>query len=155
MDGMISVVAHEITESVTDVDGSGFWDSSSGQENADACAWHFLDIPSSDEPYYNTFGINGYKFLLQANIDPSTSNCVHGLETAPAPPPPPPPKSQCSASSSGRKCKCPKNKVSRDGCVCSKGACVSFCSANSRKRCKACNNFFCSCKKGKCMPGLF
>ena len=40
-DGMASVVAHEIVEAVTDPDGTGWWNLTSGMENGDLCAWKF------------------------------------------------------------------------------------------------------------------
>ena len=40
-DAMASVVAHELEETVTDPDGTGWWNSTTGQENGDQCAWKF------------------------------------------------------------------------------------------------------------------
>ena len=40
VDGMISVIAHELEEAVTDPDLNAWYDSS-GAENADKCAWTF------------------------------------------------------------------------------------------------------------------
>lgn len=40
-DGMASVIAHEIVEAVTDPDGTAWWNSTSGMENGDLCAWKF------------------------------------------------------------------------------------------------------------------
>jgi hypothetical protein len=40
VDGMVSVVAHEVEETLTDPDANG-WHDSSGAENADKCAWTF------------------------------------------------------------------------------------------------------------------
>lgn len=39
-DGMASVIAHEIEETISDPDLNAWYDSS-GQENADKCAWTF------------------------------------------------------------------------------------------------------------------
>src|ERR1051326_4710112 len=39
-DGMASIIAHELEESVTDPDLNA-WYFSNGQENADKCAWTF------------------------------------------------------------------------------------------------------------------
>ncbi len=39
-DGMVSVIAHELEETVTDPDGDG-WYASNGSENGDLCAWKF------------------------------------------------------------------------------------------------------------------
>ncbi|SPF50640.1 Phosphate-responsive 1 family protein [Candidatus Sulfopaludibacter sp. SbA4] len=40
VDGMASILAHELSETTTDPDGTGWWDSQ-GQENGDKCAWTF------------------------------------------------------------------------------------------------------------------
>jgi hypothetical protein len=41
VDGMLSVVAHELEEATTDPDPRSGWADSRGQENADKCAWTF------------------------------------------------------------------------------------------------------------------
>jgi hypothetical protein len=65
---MASVIAHEITESITDT-SAGWWDSA-GLENADKCAWNFPGV------YYtkpNNGGAANVKlgptmdFLIQSN----------------------------------------------------------------------------------------
>jgi len=40
-DAMTSVIAHELEETVTDPDGTGWWNSRTGYENGDQCAWKF------------------------------------------------------------------------------------------------------------------
>jgi len=40
VDGMASILAHELSETTTDPDGTGWWDRQ-GQENGDKCAWTF------------------------------------------------------------------------------------------------------------------
>ena len=40
-DAMASVIAHELEETATDPDGTGWWNSTTGQENGDQCAWKF------------------------------------------------------------------------------------------------------------------
>ena len=40
-DAMTSVIAHELEETVTDPDGTGWWNSTTGAENGDQCAWKF------------------------------------------------------------------------------------------------------------------
>ena len=151
MDGIVSVLAHQITGSVTDLDGFGFYDSVTHGDNADGCEGYYLDVPTDSQPYYNTYGSNGMKFLIQANMDPINSTCVHGLEIPVPPPPPPPVLKQCKArGSNGRACKCARGQGTKDGCVCSSGKCVSFCAANNGRRCKACGSVSCKCKRGAC-----
>lgn len=41
VDGMLSVIAHELEEAVTDPDPRSGWADSTGAENADKCAWTF------------------------------------------------------------------------------------------------------------------
>jgi Phosphate-induced protein 1 conserved region len=41
VDGMISVIAHELEEATTDPDPRSGWADNRGQENADKCAWTF------------------------------------------------------------------------------------------------------------------
>ncbi len=40
-DAMTSVIAHELEETVTDPDGTAWWNSTTGAENGDQCAWNF------------------------------------------------------------------------------------------------------------------
>lgn len=54
VDGLINVIAHEITETSTDPDFDGWYDSN-GQENADKCAWNFGTM---------TWGEGGQHFSL-------------------------------------------------------------------------------------------
>lgn len=41
VDGMISVIVHELSEATTDPDPAGGWVDSNGAENGDKCAWTF------------------------------------------------------------------------------------------------------------------
>jgi len=63
-DGMASVVAHELSESVTDPDLNAWYDAN-GEENADKCAWGFgAPKAASNASQYNiTLGSRDY--LLQ------------------------------------------------------------------------------------------
>jgi hypothetical protein len=71
VDAMDSVIAHELSETVTDPTGTAWWDSNSASstyknENADMCAWKFGST-------YNVAGgnanvnLNGHDYLLQEN----------------------------------------------------------------------------------------
>jgi hypothetical protein len=75
VDGMISVVAHELEEAVTDPDINAYYDAK-GAENADKCAWTFgsaqTKLPSG--AYYN-MTIGGTHFLIQRNLDASDNKC--------------------------------------------------------------------------------
>jgi hypothetical protein len=75
VDGMASVIAHELQETVTDPQLNNWYDSK-GYENADKCAWTY-GATSPNPPYYNVTlnGLNGQRnFLLQRSLG-SNSYC--------------------------------------------------------------------------------
>ncbi len=65
-DGMASIIAHELEESVTDPDGNAWYDRR-GEESADKCAWTFgaLSTASNGSKYNITLGKLNY--LIQQN----------------------------------------------------------------------------------------
>lgn len=66
-DGMASIIAHELEESVTDPLLNAWYDRT-GQENADKCAWTFGSVSTtSSGANYNVVLNNGSKFLIQQN----------------------------------------------------------------------------------------
>jgi hypothetical protein len=70
-DGMISIVAHEMEESISDPDLNAWWQSSSGGENADLCAWKWgLLTGTVGSGAYNET-INGVNYLIQMNWENS------------------------------------------------------------------------------------
>ena len=81
VDGMISVLAHEISEAATDPTNNGGWFSHSGEENADLCVWKFGDTQSGTDGNGGSFdwnlnGVDGSRFLVQLNMDPDSQTCV-------------------------------------------------------------------------------
>jgi hypothetical protein len=69
------VTAHEVAETVTDPLGTGWWEDSSGEENADICAWQPVPYgPWTVQPYWT-----------------NESGCTSGVYSQPPPPPPGPP----------------------------------------------------------------
>lgn len=74
VDGMISVIAHELEETNTDPNPTSGWADAKGSENADKCAWTFgqnLSV-APNGAYYNVTlpGINGTRnYLIQRNLD--------------------------------------------------------------------------------------
>jgi hypothetical protein len=86
VDGMVSVIAHELEEATTDPDLNAWYDSS-GAENADKCAWTFGQnqsvLPSG--AYYNmalprpTGGTRNY--LIQRNLSAIDNKCYLNLST--------------------------------------------------------------------------
>jgi Phosphate-induced protein 1 conserved region len=66
-DGMASIVAHELEEAATDPDLNAWWQTSTGMENADKCAWTFgteHTLPGGAK-YNMTMG--GVNYLIQQN----------------------------------------------------------------------------------------
>jgi hypothetical protein len=75
VDGMLSVLAHELEETVTDPDLNAWYDSK-GAENADKCAWTFGQSQSSlaSGAYYN-MTMNNHNYLIQRNLSATDSKC--------------------------------------------------------------------------------
>ncbi|CAI5473032.1 unnamed protein product [Closterium sp. Yama58-4] len=72
MDGLVSVLAHELAEAAASPFVSTWFDSDGG-ENADKCSWTFAPIRMDpSEARYKLVGINGSKFLIQHNWDLAT-----------------------------------------------------------------------------------
>jgi hypothetical protein len=80
VDGMLSVVAHELEEANTDPNLNAWYDSS-GAENADKCAWTFGQNLSlaSNGAYYNMAlpaqSVSSRNYLIQRNLSASDSKC--------------------------------------------------------------------------------
>ncbi|CAI5993152.1 unnamed protein product [Closterium sp. NIES-64] len=77
MDGMVSVVAHELAEA-TSSPFLATWFNDQGEENADICAGDYGDVTrdATTGAYFNLEGVRGSKFIVQANLDPVTGRCV-------------------------------------------------------------------------------
>jgi hypothetical protein len=74
-DAMISVIAHEAAEAVTDPDLNAWYDSN-GEEIADKCAWIFGTTHKlSNGASYNMI-VNGYKYLIQELWNQRTQSCT-------------------------------------------------------------------------------
>jgi hypothetical protein len=82
VDGMISVIAHELEETNTDPDLNAWYDSS-GNEDADKCAWTFGSHQSqaSNGAYYN-MTLNGRNFLVQRELDVNSKCYVNYVTKA-------------------------------------------------------------------------
>ena len=85
VDGMISVLTHELEETVTDPNLNAWYDAN-GAENGDKCAWTFGQPAASGGPlktlasgaYYN-LTLNGLNFLVQRNLQANNSQCYVAL----------------------------------------------------------------------------
>jgi hypothetical protein len=74
-DATINVVSHEHNESITDPDGTAWFDSS-GNEIGDKCAWSFgSTLGSTAYGAYNQV-INGHDYYLQQEWSNASSSCV-------------------------------------------------------------------------------
>jgi hypothetical protein len=65
-DAMISVIAHELEEAVTDPDLNAWFDSR-GYENADKCAWTFGSTYTVANGSIANMKLGGLDFLIQRN----------------------------------------------------------------------------------------
>jgi len=79
VDAMISVIQHELEETMTDPELNAFWDSSSGtntgNENSDICAWTFGTTTAATGYSYN-LSLGSRKYLVQQNWWPGTTTAV-------------------------------------------------------------------------------
>lgn len=76
-DGMLSVIAHELEEAATDPDPGSGWTFSSGNENADQCAWTFGTEYTAANGSKANMKINGFDYLIQQNwIQASAGKCA-------------------------------------------------------------------------------
>lgn len=75
VDGMLSVLAHELEETTTDPNPRSGWADSGGAENGDKCAWTFGQNPGllPSGAYYNltlpTSTGSSRNYLIQRNLD--------------------------------------------------------------------------------------
>jgi len=75
VDGMLSVIAHELEEAATDPDLNA-WYFSSGNENADQCAWTFGTEYTAPNGSKANMNMNGTDYLIQQNwVRGGTEHC--------------------------------------------------------------------------------
>ncbi len=77
VDAMISVMSHELEESISDPNLNAWYSDANGEENADMCAWNFgpESTASNGSSYNMTFGSNHY--LIQQNwLNANGGGCV-------------------------------------------------------------------------------
>jgi hypothetical protein len=65
-DGMVSIIAHELEEAVTDPDLNAWYDTR-GLENADKCAWTFGTTYTAANGSYANMKIGARDYLIQQN----------------------------------------------------------------------------------------
>ncbi|GJP68896.1 hypothetical protein CLOP_g25541 [Closterium sp. NIES-67] len=76
MDGMVSVLAHELAEA-TSSPFLATWFDAQGDENADICSNEYGDVKrdAATGAMYNMVGVRGSRFIVQANLDPVRGAC--------------------------------------------------------------------------------
>lgn len=77
-DGMASILAHELEESLTDPELNGWVDSGS-QENGDKCAWKFGQTYLTDTGAKANMRLGARDYLIQTNFDRITNLCELAL----------------------------------------------------------------------------
>jgi hypothetical protein len=74
-DAVVSVLVHEIEETTTDMNGNAWYDST-GQENADKCAWNFGTTFTTANGGVANVTLGTKSFLIQQNwINSGTGGC--------------------------------------------------------------------------------
>jgi hypothetical protein len=77
VDGMVSVIAHEMEETNTDPDLDA-WYNAKGSEDADMCAWTFgsfqTKLPNGSYSNMSLLGVSGNSryYLIQRELDKSS-----------------------------------------------------------------------------------
>ena len=84
VDGMVSVVAHELEEALSDPDPRSGWADSAGAENADKCAWTFghAQQTAANGSFYNITlptATGTRNFLVQRNLDKNSVCYIDGV----------------------------------------------------------------------------
>jgi hypothetical protein len=86
VDGMLSVLAHELEEATTDPNLNAWYDSS-GNENGDKCAWTFGQSLTlgSNGAYYNMSlpaqSVASRNYLIQRNVSATDNKCYVNIVT--------------------------------------------------------------------------
>ena len=75
-DGMVSIISHELEESVTDPDLNAWYDGA-GLENADKCAWKFGTTYTTSNGALANMNLAGIDYLIQENwVNASGGSCA-------------------------------------------------------------------------------
>ena len=79
-DSMLSVVAHELEETVTDPQLNA-WYSTNGNENGDKCAWTWGQITRQSNGGYSNMTIGVTNYLIQQNFRLGSKTAGAGIDT--------------------------------------------------------------------------
>jgi hypothetical protein len=82
VDGMASVITHELMETISDPDPSSGWTDASGNENADKCAYVYGNEQTSSNGAKFNMKLGGMQYLIQENWDARAQGCSLGIAAA-------------------------------------------------------------------------
>ncbi len=77
-DAMVSVIAHEFVEAVSDPEGLSWYDQA-GFENADKCAWMYGKASKTANGSFANMKLGERQYLVQQNVAANTNTCVLSL----------------------------------------------------------------------------
>lgn len=77
-DAMVSVIAHEFVEAVSDPAGTSWYDQV-GLENADKCAWTYGSASKTTNGSFANMTLGRRQYLVQQNVAANTNTCVLSL----------------------------------------------------------------------------
>jgi hypothetical protein len=77
-DAMVSAIAHEFVEAVSDPTGTSWYDQA-GLENADKCAWHYGTASKTANGSFANMTLGDRQYLIQQNVAANTNICVLSL----------------------------------------------------------------------------
>jgi hypothetical protein len=78
-DAMVSVIAHEFVEAVSDPTGTS-WIDQAGLENADKCAWNYGQAFKTVNGAFANMSLGGRQYLIQQNVAANTNTCILTLK---------------------------------------------------------------------------
>lgn len=78
-DAMVSAIAHEFVEAVSDPIGIS-WTDQAGLENADKCVWNYGKAFKSANGSFANMTLGGRQYLIQQNVAANTNRCVLSLK---------------------------------------------------------------------------
>jgi len=78
-DAMVSVIAHEFVEAVSDPQGLSWFDQA-GFENADKCAWTYGKASKTTNGSFANMTLGDRQYLIQQNVAANTNTCILSLK---------------------------------------------------------------------------
>lgn len=78
-DAMVSVIAHEFVEAVSDPEGLSWYDQA-GFENADKCAWMYGKASKTANGSFANMTLGDRQYLVQQNVAANSNKCVLSLK---------------------------------------------------------------------------